>query len=65
MKICVMSDLHGELPDAHEVSEITLILQFTAYTFLEQCRKVEGLRFSIAKMNDKLIIIQIISLLNG
>ena len=25
MKICVMSDLHGELPDAHEVAEITLI----------------------------------------
>ena len=25
MRICVMSDLHGELPDAHEVAEITLI----------------------------------------
>ena len=25
MKICVMSDLHGELPYAHEVAEITLI----------------------------------------
>ena len=25
MKICVMSDLHGELPDAKESSEITLI----------------------------------------
>jgi len=25
MKICVMSDLHGELPDAHDTAEITLI----------------------------------------
>lgn len=25
MKICVISDLHGELPDAKESSEITLI----------------------------------------
>ena len=25
MKICVMSDLHGELPDAHDTAELTLI----------------------------------------